>query len=125
MFKATENKRKIRETNLLINMEIKNFLPAEVQTIISRSFQVLSWDSLGIKNVSPTNAQTFQKVNKSWQRKRCSRNYIMKILLKEFKIALWISFRRNQWNTMTACMQHPYRNEESGNPTGQYPQSAK
>ena len=59
MFKATENKRKIRETNLLINMEIKNFLPAEVQTIISRSFQVLSWESLGIKNVSPTNAQSF------------------------------------------------------------------
>ena len=57
MFKATEaGKKRKREINLLIDMQIS--LRTELQTIISRSLslQRLSWDSLGTKNTSSKHA---------------------------------------------------------------------
>ena len=58
MFKETEFERKIREINLLIDLQ-KNLL----------SYRCLSSechaDSLGTKNVSSTLVQNFWKVNKS------------------------------------------------------------
>ena len=51
MFKAAEVERKIREINLLIDMQIKLSLYRTSDHYIS-SLQQLSWDSLGTKNVS-------------------------------------------------------------------------
>ena len=72
MFKATEVKRKLREINLRIDMQM-NLSSCKT----SPSFQRLSWDLLGTKNVSSAHAQNFWKVNKSWWRKRCNRNHIV------------------------------------------------
>ena len=34
--------------------------------------------------------QNFWKVNKSWQQKRCGRNHILYIFLKQYKLACWV-----------------------------------
>ena len=60
--------------------------------------------------------QIFWKVNKSWQQTRYSRNHIMYILLKQYKLAHWVGCRKSQWNKMTTYMQCPYWKRESGNP---------
>ena len=73
MFKATEAKRKIREINLLIYMQINLSSCRTSDHDISLSLQRLSWDSLGTKNVSSTHARNFWMVNKSWRPKRCGR----------------------------------------------------
>ena len=73
MFKATEVETKIREINLLIDMQI-NLSFVELQTIIFcclSSYCLLSWELLVTKNVSSAHAQNFWKVNKSWRQKRC------------------------------------------------------
>ena len=70
MFKATEVERKIREINLLIDMLINLSSCRTSDHYFSLSFQQLSWDSLGTKNVSSTLAQNLWKVNKSWRQER-------------------------------------------------------
>ena len=73
MFKAAEVERKIRGINLLIDMQI-NLCVKNVRPLFSLSLQRLSYDSLGTKNVSSTNARNFWKINKLWRQKRCNRN---------------------------------------------------
>ena len=77
MFKATEVERKIREINLLINMQIKLSSCKTSYRYFSVSLQRLSWDSLGTKNLSSMHGQNFWKVNKSWRQKRCGRYHIV------------------------------------------------
>ena len=66
MFKETEFERKIREINLLIDLQ-KNLF--SLRTSERLSYCCLSSechaDSLGTKNVSSTLVQNFWKVNKS------------------------------------------------------------
>ena len=100
MFKATEAEMKIRETNLLINMQINLFLCRTSQHYFLLSLQQLLWDQLGIKNASTTHAQNVRRVNKLGQQKRCGRNHIMHFL-KQYKLIHWVN---------------PYHNRESGNP---------
>ena len=73
MFKATEVERKIREINLLINMQINLSSCRTSNHDISLSLQRLSRNSLGTKNLSSAHARNFWMVNKSWQPKRCGR----------------------------------------------------
>ena len=65
MFKATDIDRKIREINLLMDMQINLSLCRARDHYFLLSLQPLPWDSLGTKNVSSSHAQTFWKVNKS------------------------------------------------------------
>ena len=81
MLKAAEVDRKIREINILINMEINLSSCRTSDHYLSLSVQSLPWDSLGTKNVSSL-AQNFLKENKLWQQKRCDGNHIKYILLK-------------------------------------------
>ena len=69
MLKAAEVDRKIREINILINMEINLSSCRTSDHYLSLSVQLLPWDSLGTKNVS-SHAQNFLKENKLWQQKR-------------------------------------------------------
>ena len=59
MFNATEVERKIGETNLLIDRQINLSSRRRSGHDFSLLLQGLSWDSLGIINVSFTHAQTF------------------------------------------------------------------
>ena len=109
MFRASESEEKIREINLLIDMQVNLFACRTSDHYFLLSLQWLSWDSSGTKNVSSTLAQNFWKVNKSWWHKRCGRYHILYILLKYYKLACWVECRKNPWNTMTACMICLYR----------------
>ena len=62
-FKATEVERKIREINLLIDLQTNLSSCRNSDHYFSLSLQRLSWDSLGTKNVLSTYAQNFWKVN--------------------------------------------------------------
>ena len=59
MFKATEVEIKIREINLLIDMQINLSLCRPSGHYFLVCLQRLSWDSLGTKNVSSAHAQNF------------------------------------------------------------------
>ena len=82
MFKAAKVERKIREINLLINMQINLYLCITSDCYFSLCLQRLSWDLLRTKNVLSTYESSFWKANKSWWQKRCGRNYIAYIFQK-------------------------------------------
>ena len=66
MFRASESEEKIREINLLIDMQVNLSACRTSDHYFLLSLQWLSWDSSGTKNVSSTLAQNFWKANKSW-----------------------------------------------------------
>ena len=82
MFKAAKVERKIREINLLIDMQINLYLCITIDRCFSLCLQRLSWDLLRTKNVLSMHESRFWKVNKSWWQKRCGRNYIAYIFQK-------------------------------------------
>ena len=82
MFKVTEVESKIREINLLIDLQINLSSCKTTDHYFSLSLQRLSCDSLETKNLSSAHAQKFRKVNKSLRQKVHTRNHIVYILLK-------------------------------------------
>ena len=116
MFKAAEVGRKIRETNLLINMQI-NLSSSRISDLYFQlSLQQLSWDLLGTKNISSTHVpkclegKQIVATENMWQKSH--RVYPPEIINQFAGYAA----EKNHWDTMTACMQHLYCNEISGNP---------
>ena len=63
MFEATEAERKIREINLLMDMQINILFCRTSEHYFSLYLKRLSWDLLKTKNVSSTHAQNFWKVS--------------------------------------------------------------
>ena len=84
MFKATEGERKIRELNLLIDMQINLTQCRNSDHYFSLFLQRLSWDSLGTKNVSSTHAQKFLEGKQTMAaekiRQKSHRVYLLKII---------------------------------------------
>ena len=63
MFEATEAERKIREINVLMNMQINISFCRTSEHYFSLYLKRLSWYLLKTKNVSSTHAQNFWKVS--------------------------------------------------------------
>ena len=66
MFEATEAERKIREINLLMDMQINILFCRTSEHYFSLYLKRLSWDLLKTKNVSSTHAQNLEG-KQSWQ----------------------------------------------------------
>ena len=88
MFKAAEVERKIKEINLLIDLQINPSSCRASDHYFSLPFQYFSWDTSETKNVSSTLAQNISKVSKSWRQKRSVRYYIPCIFQKQHKLAV-------------------------------------
>ena len=124
MFEATEVERKIKEINLLIDMQINLSLCRISYHYFSLSLQQLPWDSIRTKMDHLCMRKIFGKQTNHGSRKdaaeitpciSCWNNKL------DYKLARWGRLLKKSLEQVTACMKRLYHNRESGNPNNNIP----
>ena len=87
MFEATEAERKIREINVLMNMQINISFCRTSEYYFSLYLKRLSWYLLKTKNVSSTHAQNFWNVSNYDNLWRCTLKELRSKLATMLKIS--------------------------------------
>ena len=117
MFKATEVERKIREINLLIDLQVNLSQCRNSDHYFSVSPVIVIRTHQELKCIIYIYEEFLEGKKIMAAEKMQQESHL--VYLPEIpgleQSSMLGRLHKNHWNTMTACMQHPYGNGESGN----------